>query len=258
MKRFLLVFGFLSCFAFGQVQGPRTGVPAGTATNPGLFFNGDTNTGIFSPGADQLNLVTGGVTGLNIGSGQVSTFANNVIVNGGAGFGLALFKNTGAALFLSGNTSSTLIGTSIQTNSTGDTLFLNGNGTQTQKAALSNAGFLTLSNAKLSPNSAASSEWIYNASSGASVLNIDTDVDYAVQGIYGYNAVVLSNGGNGHFSGSFGYIGYMPAGPVFVGNTSGSYGLLSIINNAGKVRFQFTCSGGTNCFVQLRISGRAT
>jgi hypothetical protein len=95
MKRFLLVFGFLSCFAFGQVQGPRTGVPAGTATNPGLFFNGDTNTGIFSSGADQLNLATNGVTSFSLSStGAANIGAATMAAATGHTFNLPQSGNT--------------------------------------------------------------------------------------------------------------------------------------------------------------------
>jgi len=36
-------------------------IPAGTASAPSLYFDGDTNTGLYSPGADQLGIATGGV-----------------------------------------------------------------------------------------------------------------------------------------------------------------------------------------------------
>ena len=54
----------------------------GSASLPGVSFDGDPNTGIYSPGADQVAVTTGGTQRLLIDSSGAVTIAGDLTVNG--------------------------------------------------------------------------------------------------------------------------------------------------------------------------------
>lgn len=58
----------------------------GSASAPGVAFDGDTNTGIYSPGADQVSVATGGVQRLSVdASGNVLSRSGPLGYGVGAG-----------------------------------------------------------------------------------------------------------------------------------------------------------------------------
>ncbi len=60
----------------------------GTATVPGLAFQGDNNTGIYSPGANEIAISTGGIPALAVDSAQRLTLAYELApTEGGTGLG---------------------------------------------------------------------------------------------------------------------------------------------------------------------------
>lgn len=84
----------------------------GTATVPGLAFQGDNNTGIYSPGANEIAISTGGIPALAVDSAQRVTLAYELAATeGGTGIGT---YTTGDILYASGT--NTLSKLSIGTN----------------------------------------------------------------------------------------------------------------------------------------------
>ena len=54
----------------------------GSATNPGISFDGDIDTGLFQPGGDQIGIATNGTEAMRVNSNGSTAFNSSVLIGG--------------------------------------------------------------------------------------------------------------------------------------------------------------------------------
>jgi|TARA_R100000081_G_scaffold37207_1_gene17246 hypothetical protein len=84
----------------------------GTATNPGISFDGDIDTGLFQPGGDQVGIATNGVEAMRVKSDGSVDFSDDITCTDNSK-GLVLKSPNGTSFRLSVANNGTLSATSI-------------------------------------------------------------------------------------------------------------------------------------------------